>query len=376
MRRYLEKRVKKDLPHKIVLVTGPRQCGKTTFSKQLVADYDYLNFDSAEDRQILQEKSWDRQKPLLIFDELHKMKNWKRWLKGVYDTEGIPPQMLVTGSAKLDTYRKVGDSLAGRFFQFRLHTIDLKEALEYWKKTPEEIFDRLMKCSGFPEPFFKGSETYYRRWQRSHLDIILRQDLLDLYAVHDIKSIETLVHLLKKRVGSTVSYANLANDLQKDQTTIKRWLQLLENLYVIYRVTPYHKNIARSLLKEPKYYFYDHMQADDIAGARLENIVANAILKKLHFIEDTEGKQTHLHYVRTKEGKEVDFLIVIDDKPTQLIEVKKSDGDPSPHFAFFSKYLPDTQLIQLVLSLKREKTYPSGLQVRSLLTWLAKMPIF
>ncbi len=373
MKRYLESLVKKDLPTKIVLMSGPRQCGKTTVSKQLTASYDYLNFDAAEDRQIMQDKAWDRNKTLIIFDELHKLPNWKQWLKGVYDTEGIPPQLLVTGSAKLDTYRKMGDSLAGRFFQFRLHTVDLKEALRYWQDDPEIVFERLMHCSGFPEPFLKGSETYYKRWQRSHLDIILRQDLLDLYAVQDIKSIEILVHLLKKQVGSSLSYANLANDLQKDETTIKRWLQLLENLYVIYRVTPFHKNIARSLLKAPKYYFYDHMQANPEGGARLENAVANAILKELNYLEDVQGKNTQLYYLRTKEGSEIDFLIEIDGVPVCLLEVKTQDDSPAKAFSHFSAFLPKAKKLQLVLKLKRAKTYDNGLQIQPLVKWLSTL---
>jgi len=363
--------ISQDLPNKIVLVTGPRQCGKTTLSKQLCSDYDYFNYDSARDRLALQEQSWDRTKTLVIFDELHKMKNWKRWLKGIYDTEGIPPQLLVTGSARLDVYRKVGDSLAGRYFQYRLHPLDLKEAHVHWQGgSDEEIFQRLWDCSGFPEPFLKGDPIHYRRWRRSHLDIILRQDLLDLHAARDIVAIETLVRLLKSRIGSTVSYANLARDLERDATTIKRWLTLLENLYIIFRVTPYSKNIARSLLKEPKFYFYDHTYADDDHGARLENIVACALLKELHYLEDTTGIHTSLHYLRTKDGKEIDFLVCLEEHPTHTIEVKWSDDNPSKAFEYFKHLLPKSKCIQLVYKLAREKSYPTGLRITSLISWL------
>lgn len=382
MKRYIEPHILADLPKKIVLVTGPRQCGKTTMAKQLLPNRDYYNYDSAEDRLILQKKSWDRKKSLIIFDELHKMKKWKSWLKGIYDTEGLPPALLVTGSAKLDTYRKMGDSLAGRFFQYHLYPLDLKEALTQMpslEKTPEGLFERLWRCSGFPEPFLEGDEVFYRRWRRSHLDIILRQDLLDLYTIRDIKSIEILVSLLKDRIGSSVSYSNLARDLECDPHTVKRWLQLLENLYIIFRVTPYSNNIARSLLKEPKFYFYDHTYAED-PGARLENIVANALLKSLHYLEDTQGRETALHYLRTKDGKELDFLVSIDNKPTHLIEVKMSDDNPSKGFEHFSRYFEShasspIQKIQLVKNLNREKTYQNGLEIRSLIPWLAHLTI-
>lgn len=374
MERNLKKYILKDLPSKIVLVTGPRQCGKTTMAKQLYkSEIDYLNYDSEEDRLILQKKSWNRKSKLIIFDELHKKREWKRWLKGIYDTEGIPPEILVTGSAKLDTYRKVGDSLAGRYFQFRLHPLDLKEINQQLNFPIEEAFDRLWECSGFPEPFLSADPNFYRRWRRSHLDIILRQDLIDIYAVRDIQSIETLVALLKDRVGSTVSYANLARDLERDAKTIKRWLELLENLYIIFKVSPYHKNVARSLLKEPKYYFYDHTYADDVSGARLENLVACSINKELNFLEDTAGIHAKLHFLRTRDGKEIDFLVCLDEKPSHLIEVKVSNSEPTKAFEHFSKIFPEAKKVQLVKNLKREQTYPNKLEIRSVLSWLKEI---
>lgn len=374
MKRYLYPHIIRDIPEKVILIMGPRQCGKTTLSKQLDTSFDYFNYDAIEDRLRLTEKSWDRTKNLIIFDEIHKMKEWKRWVKGIFDTEGIPPGIVVTGSARMDVHRRVGDSLAGRYFQFRLHPFDLKELVQFGVGEPDAVFENYWRCSGFPEPFIKGSETFYRRWRKTHLDIILRQDLLDLQSVKAIQSIETLVALLKERIGSSISYANLARDLEVDAKTVKRWLQLLENLYVLFKVTPYSKNIARSLLKEPKYYFYDHTYAED-EGARLENIVACSLLKELHFLEDVMGYETSLHYLRTKQGNEVDFLVTINNKPHALIEVKTSDAKPAKGFEYFSNFLPDVKKIQLVKSLKHEKTYPNGLEVRGLVQWLSKFKL-
>lgn len=374
MKRYLESYIRHDLPSKIILITGPRQCGKTTLAKQLYTSFDYFNYDSVKSRLALKEQSWDRQKKLIIFDELHKMNGWKRWLKGIFDTEGIPPEIIVTGSARLDMQKKIGDSLAGRYFQFRLHPLDLKEIAKYADgKNQEDLFNQLWQCSGFPEPYLNNDSTYYKRWRQSHLDIILRQDLIDLYTGRDIQAIETLVLLLKDRVGSTVSYANLARDVERDPNTIKRWLLLLENLYVIFRVTPYHKNIARTLLKEPKFYFYDHAQVENNDGARLENIVACALLKELQFLEDTQGIKTSLHYLRTKDGKEIDFLICMDRKATHVIEIKLSDDAPANSFSHFHQFLPEAKKIQLVKELPREKTYAQGLQVRALIPWLINL---
>ncbi len=374
MKRYLEKYIQKDLKNKIILITGPRQTGKTTLAKMLKGTYDYFNYDNAEDRVGLLEKSWDRSKELVIFDELHKLKNWKSWLKGIYDTERMPPAIVVTGSAKLDTYRKVGDSLAGRFFQFRLHPLDLKEIHHaHDSGDAEKDLDRLLERGGFPEPFLEGDQTYYNRWKKSHLDIILRQDLIDLENIQQISSVETLIQLLKKRVGSPISYRSLAEDLQCSDKTVKRWLSVLETLYVIFKVTPFHKNISRSLLKAPKYYFYDTGQVMGDPGTKLENLVACSLLKEIHFRQDCLGEEWNLYYLRDKDGREIDFLITQNDAPSLMVEVKWSDANLNSNFSYFERYFNAINKIQLVKKLHREKTYRGGAQIRMACNWLAEV---
>lgn len=356
MERYLEKHIKKDLKEKIVILSGPRQVGKTTLSKQLIPSKVYLNYDSAADWKIIRKEEWARDVELVIFDELHKMKNWKSWIKGIYDTEGIPPSLLVTGSARIETYRKGGDSLAGRFFSYRLHPLTVKEICAYLNETPKAALDKLVSFGGFPEPYLKNSETFAKRWRRTHVDTIIREDLLDLERVRDIKSIEILIELLKARVGSSTSFSSLAEDLQVSVHTVKHWLQILENLYVIFPVRPYHRNIARSILKEPKYYLYDPSAVDGDFGMKLENVVALALLRDLHLLEDTTGSKVSLHYLRDKEKNEVDFLTVIDNKPALMIEVKVSDDSFSKSLYRFSGFLKDAKPIQLVYNLRREKS--------------------
>lgn len=376
MKRYLEKNIRQDLEKKIILVTGPRQTGKTTIAKMLRSNFDYLNFDRSEHRLGLLEKSWDRSKDLVIFDELHKMKNWKSWIKGIYDTEGIPPSIVVTGSAKLDTYRKVGDSLAGRFFQFRLHPLDLKEIHDILKPEKLEVeLDKLLNIGGFPEPFLEGTSRFYNRWKKSHLDIILKQDLIELENVQEITTVETLIELLKTKVGSPISYSALARDLECSDKSIKRWLSILENMYVIFKVRPFHKKIARSILKAPKYYFYDTGQIPDDPGIRLENLVAGALLKEIHFRVDCYGEDISLYYLKNKAGKEIDFLVTRDKVPQTLIEVKWRSDTLSSAFPIFTKHYPDSKRIQIVKELAREKTFPDGAEMRSAHRWLSKMDI-
>lgn len=379
--RLLATQIAKDLDNKIIVLSGPRQCGKTTLSKALHNSFDYFNYDSAEDRSRLKRKEWDRKSELIIFDELHKMNKWKSWLKGIYDTEGIRPRLLVTGSAKLNQFRKAGDSLAGRHLSFRLHPFDLKE----WtlnqrlqssiELSIEEAFERLMLVGGFPEPFLDGSKKYYNRWRKSHIDIILRQDMLDLDAVRDIGSLETLIYLLSERIGSPISYTSLATALDKDPKTIKRWLEVLEHLYIVFKVAPYHKDISRSIKKESKYYFYDNGLVRGDEGAKIENIVACGLLKEIHRLEDVEGHTAQLNYLRSKNGKEIDFLITIEDMRPWLIEVKLSDEHISSNFKTFAPHFKSAHLLQLVRNLDREYTTSSGLEVRKLAPWLSSLEL-
>jgi predicted AAA+ superfamily ATPase len=233
--------------------------------------------------------------------------------------------------------------------------------------------ERILKVGGFPEPFLENDSRFYDRWKKTHLDVILRQDLIDLTAITDIQSIETLIELLRYRVGSPVSYASLAGDLQKDAKTVKSWLLLLENLYVIFPVRPWHRNITRSILKEPKYYFYDTGQLAEDEGMRLENLTACSLLKYAHSLEDGAGKRCDLCYFRTKDGKELDFVLSLDDRITAAYEVKRSGTDLSSGFRHFSPHLKEAVKVQLVAYPDREKTFPGGEEVRNLAGYLADL---
>jgi predicted AAA+ superfamily ATPase len=373
MERYITKYIKQDLEKKLVLLSGPRQVGKTTLSKSLYPQFEYFNWDTIEDRPIMDEKSWDRKKPLVIFDEIHKKPKFKSWLKGIYDKEGVRPRILVTGSSRLDIAKKMGDSLAGRFFGFRLYPLDLWEISS--KDSLEKIYNRLLKRGGFPEPYFAKEDEYYKRWATTHLDLILRQDLLDLENVRNISKIETLIALLQLRVGSSVSYASLAKNLEVDAKTVKQWLTILENFFVIFRVTPFHENIAKSILKEPKYYFFDIARIRGDESAKFENLVALSIKKQIDFLHDTRGIKGNLFYLRTKGGAEIDFFVQLEGYSGLMIECKLSDENRSPHFTHFSRFIKNHKAVQLVKNLTREKTYPDHLEIRSALPWLKNIDL-
>ncbi|MBI5633946.1 MAG: ATP-binding protein [Nitrospirae bacterium] len=371
MKRSIEKYIKTDLSEKMVLLSGPRQVGKTTLSRALYPDNaEYFNMDNVEHRLLIQKQAWRRDCDLVIFDELHKIRKWKSWIKGVYDTEGVRPRLLVTGSSRLDIYRKGGDSLAGRFHAYRLHPFSVAEVRGQYKA--DTALEQIMRLGGFPEPFLKGSDEDAKRWRRSHIDRILREDLLDIAAVRNLRSMETLVELLRNAVGSTISYESLSRDLQVSPHTVKLWVSILESLYIIFVVTPYHRNIARSLIKQPKIYFYDTGLVKDDEGARFENAVACALLKRLHFLEDTVGEKCALHYVRDKEKREVDFLTMRDGKTEWLIETKLSDTETASLKHFCGFFPKETATILLVKSLKRELLI-NGIPVKKAGSWLEEL---
>jgi len=367
LKREISIKIKEFLSKKIVLISGPRQVGKTFITKNFLStSYVYLNYDDEDDRKMIQDKSWPRDVGLIIFDELHKKDKWKTWLKSIFDKEGINPNIIVTGSARMEVFKKGGDSLAGRHFHVRLHPLSIKE---YGHGPKKKIIERMMLLGSFPEPLLSGDMKDSKLWRKSHLERIIKEDLLDLERVNELKKIEILVQLLSERVGGAINHASLARDLEVSSHTIKHWLQILENLYVIFKVTPLSKNIAKSILKAPKYYFYDtgRVRGDD--GAKLENIVACHLIKRNHYLEDIEGEKLELFYIRDKEKREVDFAIERDFKLEKLIEVKMSDDNRSKPLKYFTDKLNPKESIQIVFNIKQDKQYQE-IKIKDLTTFL------
>lgn len=365
-RRTIEPFIKEFLTEKLILLTGPRQVGKTYLSQHLQKNSQYFNFDSLESRREMLQKTWVRDGSLVIFDEIHKMRRWKQWLKGIYDVEKSKNKILVTGSAHMDTYKKAGDSLAGRHYAVRLLPFSLRELNA---PNPKEVFYDMLQLGSFAEPFLSGSQRKAALWRKSHLDIILRQDLITLEAVKDIASIETLVDLLSQRVGQGISYKNLADELGVSPQTVKRWIQLLENYFIVFAVYPYIKNVAEAVKKEPRVFFYDVGRVHADEGFKIENLAALHLLKRNWFLEDTQGIKTRLCYLRDKKKHDVDFAIEADGKLTHLIEIKKSDDSYNSSLNYFAQRLNPEKSLLLVLELKKQKDF-EHYQVRDLSQFL------
>lgn len=355
MKRYCEPFIYQDLMKKMVFIGGPRQVGKTTLSKALChgqfSKGIYFNWDNDEDRRAMLRKEWLADSPLVIFDELHKYPRWKQWIKGIYDTKPKNQQYVVTGSARLDVYRRGGDSLMGRYHYWRLHPLTIDELPA--NISVQEGYQRLLTVGGFPETFLTADEREARRWRRERFDRILREDIRDLESIRNIQTLSLFIDALRERVGGMITLSNLAEDLQISPKTAKSWLALIERMYLAFSVYPLVKNIPRAIQKPPKVYFYDNGDVIEEDGARLENLVATTLLKRLHFIEDYYGHRASLHYIRDKDGREIDFVTQINNKVIDLIEVKNSDTTISQNLKYYSQKLKPKNTVQIVGQLKK-----------------------
>jgi predicted AAA+ superfamily ATPase len=358
--RYLEGVVRDALDKKkMVLVGGPRQVGKTTFALGFLGkDADeqhpaYLNWDHPSVPPRLRKGELPTGQPLILLDEIHKYARWRNLLKGIYDTEKSRRKILVTGSARLDYYRKGGDSLAGRYRYFRLHPFSLREVSPSASRSDLET---LLKFGGFPEPYFARNEAVHRIWQRDRISRVVREDLRDLEQVREITLVEHLVDLLPSRVGSRLSVKSLCEDLQVDHKTAERWLTILENLYVCFRLAPYGAPRVRAVKKSQKLYLWDWSSVQE-EGPRFENLVASQLLKYCHWLEDTQGYSMELRFLRDTDKREVDFVVLRDRKPLFAVECKAGEKAVGQAIRYFAERTRIPHFYQTHLG---ERTYSSG----------------
>lgn len=375
MKRYLDNLVTNDLATKAVVLTGPRQVGKTTLSRQIMKLFDnaqYLNWDVLADRMVLQRQSWNPHAGLLVMDEIHKMPDWKAWLKGVADGRSAGQALLVTGSARMDTFRQTGDSLAGRYFSFKLHPISVREWCEQQGVSPAMALDHLLERGGFPEPCLAVDVIQADRWRAQYFTDLIREDVLEFSRLHEINTMRLFVELLRERVGSPLSLASIARDLAVSPTTLKHYLEILQALFIVFTVHPWHHNVARAILQMPKVYFFDTGLVRGDQGVRLENAVAGMLLKQADFLRDSAGKDVGLHYVRTKDDAEVDFALSEAGKLTQFVECKLGDNKPHRALVRFAAQFPDAEAVQIVFNLRQEE-FRNGIMITDAAAWLAKL---
>ena len=333
----------------MVFIGGPRQVGKTTFAVGFLgpgadeAHPAYFNWDHGPSRSRLRDLELPPNEPLLLFDEIHKYARWRTLLKGLYDTERSRRRIIVTGSARLDYYRKGGDSLVGRYRYFRLHPFSLREL----SAAPSASdLERLLRFGGFPEPLFTADPAGHRIWSRDRLSRVVREDLRDLEHIREISLVEHLVAMLPDRVGAPLSVNALREELGVDHKTVERWLQALEHMYVCFRVAPYGPPKVRAVKKERKLYLWD-WSAIEAAGPRFENLVASQLLKYCHWIEDTQGHDMELRFLRDTDRREVDFVVLQNRRPAFAVECKTGDRAIGAALHYFAARTPIPHFYQV-----------------------------
>jgi len=368
--RYIEAPIAADLPGKMVMVAGPRQVGKTTLARRVLAawpDGAYLSWDNRADRREIRAARWPGGEALVVLDELHKWRGWKGWLKGEFDKHRDRLRFLVTGSARLDLYRKGGDSLQGRYHHYRLHPFSCREAaspgtllelvpgeaLPIPARGRPDMVEALLEFGGFPEPFLAQSARTLRRWQKERIERFVREDVRDLEPIRDLSSFELLADLLPERVGSPLSLNALREDLDVSHRAVTHWVDILERLYHMFRLRPFGGRGARVLKKLPKAYLWDASSVPARA-ARFENLVASHLLKTCHYLEDAHGHAVSLHYIRGAHGREVDFLVAIGKKPWFAVEAKLSETAVDPSLIYFRDRLKIPWAYQVTLEGNRD----------------------
>lgn len=386
----------------MVFLAGPRQAGKTTFARQLMTSFKnsfYFNWDLTANKRLLTENATffqdmnrvDDSAPLVVFDEIHKYKKWKNYLKGVYDEFSSTYKFLVLGSGRLNVFQKGGDSLAGRYFLFTLWPFTLAELAEnrrsfedfmkdplklsHAHKNGQTIWENLSRLSGFPEPYLSGKETFYRKWSTSYGQQLIREDIRNMTGVKDIDSMEVLFSLLPSRIGSPLSMASLARDVQVSFNSVRDWLEAFESFFLAFRIPSWGKKITRAITKEKKLYLYDYAHIPSLPE-KYENMVALELWRGVSNWNDLGLGNFGLHYVRNKEKEETDFLISSDHNPLLLIEAKLSDAEPSKSLLKFQSNL-QVPGIQLVNSPGIYKTFSNHGQQTLVITasrWLSTLP--
>lgn len=340
----------------MLLLSGPRQVGKTTLvlSTLCTDKTGYFNWDNPQVRRTYQKDPQfisDLQSEWICFDEIHKRPRWKDILKGMYDTFQDRYRFIITGSARLETFRRSGDSLVGRYFHTHLFPLNLPDfqhadfslppradtlLTQAAQTTDTDGLEDLLQYGGFPEPFFAGRDVFWKRWSQNHLDLILREDLRDLTKIVEIDKIAQLLALLKPCAGQLVSYRTLAQDLECTHGSVRRWLEMLHRLHLVFPVPPYSRKIRRAYKAEKKWYFMDWRASTQNV---FENYIAAALMRAATLYTDRFGDHCTLHFIRTHDGTEVDFLLCREGRPWLLVEAKEGRPDPTSAVHRFSREL-------------------------------------
>ena len=349
----------------MVFVSGPRQVGKTTLAKSVMGrSRGYLSWDIDEHREQILRRELPPSR-LWVFDEIHKYSRWRNMLKGLWDGRRSGQQILVTGSARLELYRRGGDSLQGRYHLLRLHPLSVAEL---GLRNVSEL-DALMRLGGFPEPFFGGSEAQAKRWSREYRSRLVREEVASVERLHDLGKLELLMLRLPELVGAPLSLNALREDLEVAHKTVATWVEVLERMFALFRLPPFGHPKIRAVKKEQKHYHFDWSLVKELP-LRFENLVASHLAKWVDWQQDSQGRDLELRYFRDVDGREVDFVVTEDRRPLLAIEAKWSDEAPSPALRYFKERFPSADAWQVTARGQKDFVTPAGIRVAPAITFL------
>ena len=380
MKRHLDTKVSQHFKkyRQVLILLGSRQVGKTTLIKKIFPKGDYFLVDNEPIRKILETYDIETYKTiinkdsrLIIIDEIHLLSDPGRAVKIIYD-QMDDVKIVITGSSSFHIKNKTGESLAGRKIDYYIYPLTFSEYLQQkgiekdmnfnildkiingrkynlqdqlYKFDIKNILSGVLIYGQYPHFVNKPNDEKYLL---NFVDSLIFKDILELNLIEDKKLAKNLLKLLAFQIGNLINYSEIANNLNADQRTIKRYVEIFEQSFILFRLYPYSKNKRDEIYKSAKIFFYDtgirnaligdfsDLSARIDKGALFENFIVSEIVKQNSYIE----KNYKLCYWRTKQGSEIDVIM---EKAGELFGVEIKYKRKAVNRAFKNRY-PEAKL--------------------------------
>jgi len=373
MKRHLDTKISQHFEKykQVLVLLGSRQVGKTTMVKKIFPNGDYFLVDNEPVKKILESYDIETYKTLInensreiIIDEIHLLDNPGRAIKIIYDQlENI--KIIITGSSSFHIKNKTGESLAGRKIDYNIYPLTFSEYLSQKgieKNLNFNIFKKIIDDKNSEDRLYKfdiknilNSVLIYGQYPHliknsndekyllNFVDSLIFKDILELNLIEDKKLAKDLLKLLAFQIGNLVNYTELAGSLKADQRTIKRYIEIFEQSFILFRLYPYSKNKRDEILKAAKIFFYDtgvrnaligdfsDLESRADKGALFENFIISELIKQ----DSYSDRNYKFYYWRTKQGSEIDVVL---EKGSELFGVEVKYKRKAVNVAFKNRY--------------------------------------
>ena len=326
----------------ILTITGPRQSGKTTLSRLLAPELPYFSLEDPDTRAFASEdpRAFLRQVSNgAIFDEIQRVPELFSYLQGIVDADRRMGRYILTGSSQFELIESITQSLAGRASLLTLLPFSLAE-LQAAGHSPSSV-DALLHAGLFPPIHDRQVDPTV--WLQDYISTYLERDVRQILNIQDLATFQRFVQLCAGRIGQLLNVTSLAVDAGITRVTAESWLSVLQASHLVFLVRPWFTNLNKRLIKTPKLYFSDpglaawflgvrtasHISAHPQRGTLFENWVMTELLKA----QTNRGIKTSLHFLRDKEGHEIDALIETGPNSFQAVEIKSGETIASDFFS-------------------------------------------